>query len=168
MEKLSLNDVDVVPHFMGINSDRRPLASVIEELGFAATYLELEPGEAFSGGLHTHRDQEELFVVLEGTAMWETKSEPGDDPSYTEVGPMEVIHFARDDDFQTGRNESDGLVRALAIGVPGRRHDHEETLVAAECESCGRETVHTIDAEGRMPDPEETTIVCQECGHELL
>jgi uncharacterized cupin superfamily protein len=167
MERVSIDEVDAVPHFMGANTHRKPLSRAIEGMGFAATYLELDPGEAFSGGLHTHTDQEELFVVLEGTATWETKVEAGAEPTLTEVGPMEAIHFDADDVYQTGRNESDGIVRGLAIGVPGSRHTWEGTRALVDCETCGEETVFTLEGEGRMPDIEEMTIACTECGSEL-
>lgn len=73
MEKLSIEDVGAMPYFMGANTRRKPLSRAIVEMGLATTYLELDPGEAFSGGLHIHTDQEELFIVLEGTATWETR-----------------------------------------------------------------------------------------------
>lgn len=167
MEKVSIDDVDAVPHWMGANTNRRPLSRAIEGMGFATTYLELEPGEAFSGGLHTHTDQEELFVVLDGTATWETKEAAGDEPTRTEVGPMEAIHFGMGDAYQTGRNETDDVVRGLAIGVPGSRHTWEGTKALIDCETCGEETVFTIEAEGRMPDIEDTAITCTECGTDL-
>jgi mannose-6-phosphate isomerase-like protein (cupin superfamily) len=167
MEKVSIGDVDAVPHWMGANTDRRPLSRHIEGMDFATTYLELDPGEAFSGGLHIHTDQEELFLVLEGTATWETKEEAGGESTFTEVGPMEAIHFGEGDVYQTGRNETDEVVRGIAIGVPGSRHNWEGTRALIDCATCGEETVFTIEAEGRMPDIADTTITCTECGTDL-
>lgn len=167
METVAIDDIDAVPHWMGANTERRPLSRSIEGMGFATTYLELDPGEAFSGGLHTHTDQEELFIVLEGTATWETKEEPGDEPAFTEVGPMEAIHFGESDVYQSGRNESDEVVRGFAIGVPGSRHTWEGTRALIDCETCGEETVFTIEGEGRMPNIEDTTITCTQCGTDL-
>lgn len=164
METASIEDVDAVPHFTGANTNRKPLSRAIERMGFAVTYLELVPGEAFSGGLHLHTDQEELFLVLAGTATWETKEGPGDEPTLTEVGPMEAIHFEKSDVYQTGRNESGGVVRGLAIGVPGSRHDWAGTGAFVDCETCGEETVFTLEGEGRMPDIGEMTIACTRCG----
>ena len=167
MERVSIDDVEAVPHWMGANSHRKPLSRQIEGMGFATTYLELDPGEAFSGGLHVHTDQEELFIVLEGTATWETKEGPGAQPTFTEVGPMEAIHFDEGDVYQTGRNETDEVVRGFAIGVPGSRHSWEGTRALIDCATCGEETVFTIEAEGRMPDIEDAIITCTECGNEL-
>lgn len=152
---------------MGANTHRKPLSRAIEAMGFATTHLELDPGETFSGGLHVPTDQEELFLVLEVTATWETKEGPGDEPTLTEVGPMEAVHFGTGGIYQTGRNESDGVVRGLAIGVPGSRHAWAEARALVDCETCGEETVFTLEGEGRMPDVEEMTIECTDCGTEL-
>jgi len=38
-------------------------------------YVELAPGDAFPGGLHTHGDQEEVFYVLSGIATFEVGRE---------------------------------------------------------------------------------------------
>jgi len=170
MQKVTLDELERVPHFMGANSDRRPLSRAVDGMGFATTYLELEPGEAFSGGLHTHTDQEELFLVLSGTATWETKTEPGADPERFEVGPMEAVHFGTDDVFQTGRNESDGTVTGLAIGVGSPRHNWDGVRALVECAACGAEAVHSLAApdavDQRMPELDEMTITCTECGNE--
>lgn len=170
MEKVAIEDVEAVPHFMGANQHRKPLSRAIEAMDFAVSYLELQPGESFSGGLHTHTDQQELFVVLEGTATWETKGGPEGEDRRLEVGPHEAIHFESSDAFQQGRNESDGVVRGLAIGVPGSRHRWEGVEALVDCPDCGRETVFGVvpdDPDGRMPDAEATRFVCSECGHEL-
>jgi hypothetical protein len=56
MQTGAVDDVENVPHFMGINSHRKPLARAVEEMGFAMVHFELDPGESFSGGFHTHHD----------------------------------------------------------------------------------------------------------------
>jgi mannose-6-phosphate isomerase-like protein (cupin superfamily) len=172
MQKVPAADVEPVPHLMGANTDRRPLSRAIEAMGFAATVLELAPGESFSGAPHKHNSQEELFYVVEGTATWETKAAAGAEPEVVEVGPNEAIHFTEDDVFQMGSNQSDDVVQALAVGVPGTRHEWEDALGLVDCPECGVETVHTFSvvegaADVRMPDPEEMIIACRECGNEL-
>ena len=168
MQQVSIDDVENVPHFMGINSHRKPLSRAIDGMGFAMVYFELDPGESFSGGLHTHRDQEELFYVLEGTATWEIKDGPGADLETYEVGPGEVVHFQRGGPYQTGGNRSDERVVAVALGVPNPRHGWADTEVLVDCAGCDRETVHDVvaddPADERMPDLEEMSIACQECG----
>ncbi|OLZ39492.1 hypothetical protein A6E15_00175 [Natrinema saccharevitans] len=167
MEKRSVDEIENVPHFMGINSRRKPLSRAIEEMGFAMVHFELEPGESFSGGHHTHHDQEELFYVIDGTATFEVKSGPGAEPETHEVGPGEVIHFERGGSYQTGGNEGDERVVAVALGVGEPRHGWADTKVLFDCENCGRETVHDIEAvrpeDERMPEPDETVISCQDC-----
>ncbi|ESS10438.1 MAG: cupin domain protein [uncultured archaeon A07HR60] len=172
MQKVATDDVANVPHLMGVNSTRSPVSRAIDDMDFAMVLFELDPGESFSGAPHKHLNQEELFYVLEGTATWETKPEAGADPQYVEVGPNELIHFQEDDVFQTGRNESDDLVKAVTVGSPGARHVWEQSLGLADCPDCGAETVHTFvpdddAADVRMPTPEEMAISCRECGNTL-
>jgi len=102
MEKVDIDDVD--SKFMGDeNVDRRGLTDELDASDLAINYYRLEPGQSFSGGMHTHMDQEEVFYVVEGTATFETPEDEVD------VGPDEAIRFAPGD-YQTGRNETDGDV----------------------------------------------------------
>lgn len=66
MKKLPIDDVENVPHFMDIKSHRKPGSRAIDAMDFAVVYFELEPDESFSGDLHTHHEQAELFYVMEG------------------------------------------------------------------------------------------------------
>jgi len=169
MQKVAIEDVETVPHFMGANTTRRPLSRAIEEMGFATTYFELDAGEAFSGGLHTHHDQEELFYVLEGVATFEVREQPGGRSESIDVNASEAIHFGREDVYQTGGNESEKPVVGIAIGVPGARHDWEGVEAVLDCGECGQETAHSIVPAGeatRMPDAEEIVVTCRECGTE--
>jgi quercetin dioxygenase-like cupin family protein len=169
MQKVTVDDLEAVPHFMGANTTRRPLSRAIEGMGFAMTYFELEAGEAFSGGLHTHHDQEELFYVLEGTATFEIREQPDGPSESLTVSAGEAIHFGREDVYQTGGNESERPVVGLAIGVPGSRHGWEGVEAVLDCGNCGRETAHSIvpaDKQTRMPDAEEMVLTCRECGTE--
>jgi len=132
---------------MGANTVRKPLSRAIEAMGFAMTYFELAPGESFSGGLHTHMNQEEVFYVIEGTATFETMD--GD----VEVGADEVVRFAPGE-YQEGKNESDGRIRALALGAP---QDAGETRSALPCEECGADYhVAVVDESG-------VTLECPDC-----
>lgn len=170
MEHVSIDEIEAVPHFLGANSHRKPLARAVDGMGFACTYFELDPGESFSGGLHTHTDQEELFVVLEGTATFETADGPGAERETVTVGPHEAVHFEAEGPFQQGRNETDSLVRGFALGVPGSRHEWTGTRALVECPDCGQERVFEFepdDEDERMPDPVDVTTVCSVCGHEL-
>jgi len=170
METVDIDDIEAVPHFMGANSHRKPLARAMDGMDFACTYFELEPGDSFSGGLHTHTDQEELFLILEGTATFETASGPGAERETGEVGAGEAIHFEADGHFQQGRNETDGVVRGFALGVPGSRHEWDGVEALVDCPECEAERVFEFepdDGDDRMPDPAAVTTVCSVCGHEL-
>jgi uncharacterized cupin superfamily protein len=148
MEHVAVDDVATT----GRVADRR--AGLTEPLGLsdaAINYFELAPGDGFSGGMHTHLDQEEVFYVLEGTATFETPE------TSVEVGAGEAIRFAPGE-YQTGGNESDERVRGLAIGAP---QDQGETRSGVECRDCGADyhEVHVDDGQMRL--------VCPGCGHEI-
>jgi mannose-6-phosphate isomerase-like protein (cupin superfamily) len=157
MEKTAVDEVTAEPHPMGVNTERRPLSDVLGTEHVAIVHYELKPGEQFSAGLHAHHDQEEVFVVLSGTATFE-HGERGESSTTVEGG--EAIRFAPGE-FQCGRNESDGPVVGLAIAAPGRRHDWDEIESPAPCEECGTVTGHGV----RAPDG-GMVIYCLDCGAE--
>jgi uncharacterized cupin superfamily protein len=131
MQKIATDDVE--PTAMGGGDlDRRGLSEPLGTDDVAINYYALDPGEAFSGGMHAHLDQEEVFYVIEGTATFETKSEPTADSETVEVAAGEAIRFAPGE-FQQGRNESDGRVVALALGAP---RDSTEGRIPQPCEEC--------------------------------
>jgi uncharacterized cupin superfamily protein len=147
MEKVAIDDLENHPRV----ADVQKHAS--EPLGLAdmaLNYYELEPGESFSGALHTHMNQEEVFYVLEGTATFQTK----EDPVTVEGG--EVVRFAPGE-YQEGRNESDDRVRALAMGAP---KDDGETRTALPCQECGAE-YHEVEVTADGVD-----LTCPDCGNE--
>jgi uncharacterized cupin superfamily protein len=116
----------------GSEIDRRGLAGPLGAEDVAVNRYVLAPGEAFSGGLHAHLDQEEIFYVVEGEATFETRPEPTADSETITVGPGEVVRFAPGE-YQQGRNESDDTVVALAIGAP---KDTTEARLAQRCPAC--------------------------------
>ena len=63
MRKVAIDEVDIELSPLGVHSVRRPVSDALGTEHFAMNYFELEPGESFSGGLHTHHDQEEVFYV---------------------------------------------------------------------------------------------------------
>ena len=157
MERVSIDDVEAEPHPMGVNRERRVLTDALGAEEMTAVHYELEPGEQFSGGLHTHHDQEEVFYVLEGTATFEY----GTDGEKTDVESGEVIRF-EPGEFQCGRNESDDVVVGLALAAPGSQHDWEQLESFAPCGECGEVTAHGV----REPD-QDFVIYCKECGNEM-
>ncbi|PLK18159.1 cupin, partial [Natronobacterium gregoryi SP2] len=124
-----------------------------------ANYFELEPGEAFSSGLHTHYDQEEVFYVQAGTAIFDTGT--GEVP--VEAG--EVIHFAPGD-FQQGYNPEDaeGRVVAFAFGAPGAKHDWDQIESLVYCRHCDDKEGHSLS----VTDDATFELTCSECGNSFV
>ncbi|WP_435146799.1 cupin domain-containing protein [Halobaculum sp. P14] len=147
MEHVDIDDVEPsVPG--GRDVDCRGLTAPLDTDGLALNYYRLSPGDSFSGGLHTHLDQEEVFVVVEGTATFETPDEE------FAVGPNEAVRFAPGE-YQTGRNEGDDDVVAFALGAP---RDSTEIRIPLECRECGH------DALAALPGDDGMQYECPECG----
>ena len=149
MEKVSIGDVE--PNAFGSDIDRRGLSDPLETTDLALNRYRLAPGERFSGGMNAHMDQEEVFVIVEGEATFETM-----DGEVT-VGEAEVIRFAPGE-FQSGKNDSDGEVVAFAMGAP---RDSEDVRLPQNCPECGHDNVRAI------PGDDGFDLQCPECGAEL-
>jgi uncharacterized cupin superfamily protein len=153
MEKVSLDDVIIENNPLGVHSHRKHLSKVLGTEDFGMVYFELEPGDSFSGGMHRHHDQEEIFFILEGTATFETLEETRevDAPGCIRIPPGT---------YQQGNNECDDLVRALAFGAPGSQHDWDQLESLVYCQECEEKTDHstTLTEDGQFE------IECKECG----
>jgi uncharacterized cupin superfamily protein len=125
----------------------RRLAEPLGAENLALNHYELAPGEVFADGLHAHMDQEELFYVLEGVATFETME------GTTEVEAGEAVRFAPGE-FQQGRNESDGVVRGLALGAP---RDSTDVRVPVACTACSAGSLRAVPAD------EGFTFACPDC-----
>ncbi|WP_121744708.1 cupin domain-containing protein [Natronorubrum halophilum] len=154
MEKVAIDDVDIEVNPMNVHSVRRPVSRALGCTDFAMNYFELESGESFSGGYHTHHDQEEVFYVQEGTATFET--EAGD----VTVEAGEVIRFAPGD-FQKGYNDADEPVVGFAFGAPGARHDWDEIESMIYCQDCEAEVGHGLE----LTDEGVFRMTCTDCGN---
>jgi quercetin dioxygenase-like cupin family protein len=122
MNKVSIDDVGIGANPMEAHSVRKPVSRALGTEHFAMKYFELEPGEPFSGGMHTHHDQEEVFYVQSGTATFEKPDRE------VAVEEGEVIRSAPGE-YHKGYNdpgEGDGTVVAFALGAPGAAHDWDE------------------------------------------
>jgi len=148
MQKVSVDDLDNDPRVADV---QKHLTDPLSLSDMALNYYELEPGESFSGGMHTHMDQEELFYVMEGTATFQT------DEGSHEVGAGEAVRFAPGE-YQEGRNEGDERVRALAMGAP---QEMGETRAKVPCSECGADYHVTEVHESGV------TLTCPDCGNEL-
>jgi len=151
MEHVSVDDADAHEEL-----DRRGLTEPLGTSDLAINHYQLAPGEGFSSGLHTHLDQEEVFYVISGTATFDVADEPLDDPERVEVGAGEAIRFAPGE-YQTGTNEGDGDVEALALGGPKESTD---VRVPGPCPSCENDALALTFEGGEMGTE------CPECGAE--
>lgn len=52
--------------------DRLRLSDPLDTTAIAVNHYRIPPGNEFPSGVHAHMDQEEVFVVLDGTAAFET------------------------------------------------------------------------------------------------
>lgn len=156
-------------------ADVRPLSDPLGTADVAINRFRLEPDERFSGSLHAHEDQEEVFVVVEGEATFETYLPDGGTDRQSgdgagefgevTVGAGEVIRFAPGE-FQSGRNESGDDVVAYALGAP---RDSEAVRVPLSCSACGhgavRPTIRDDDQVLVCPDcGAESAVACEACG----
>jgi uncharacterized cupin superfamily protein len=155
MEKVSIDDVPVQNSPLGVHSVRKPVSSALGTTDFAMNYFELEPGESFSGGLHTHYDQEELFYIEEGYARFEV----GLDRDEVMVETGELIRF-EPGEFQAGYNEGDGTLRGWALGAPKAKHDWDQIETVVDCRECGEETPHGLE----LTDEGRFRMTCVDCG----
>lgn len=161
MRKVAIEDVDNVPSPLGVHSVRRPVSDALGTEHFAMNHLELEPGESFSGGLHAHHDQEEVFFIRSGTATFELTDEPDSETTETvTVDAGEVIRIPSGT-FQEGYNDADNdePVVGLALGAPSSRHDWESIESVIHCAECGEETAQTM----ALTDEGSFEFTCTEC-----
>jgi len=155
MEKVSIDDVPVQNSPLGVHSVRKPVSSMLGTTDFAMNYFELEPGESFSGGLHTHHDQEEVFYVEEGLARFDV----GLDRETVLVEAGELIRFAPGE-FQAGYNEGEDTLVGWALGAPDSKHDWDDIESIVDCRECGEETPHGLE----LTDEGRFRMTCNDCG----
>ena len=133
MQRVDIDDVEQKT-LADESVDRRGLTDALGATDLAINRYALDPGEAFSGGLHAHLDQEEVFYVVSGTATFEAKDDPNGETETVEVGAGEAIRFAPGE-FQQGRNEGDERVVALALGAPKPSTELRTPQPCPECDS---------------------------------
>ena len=161
MRKVAIDDVDVERSPLGVHSVRTPVSDALGTEHFAMNYFELQPGESFSGGLHTHHDQEEVFYVLEGTATFDVADEPSTDATETvTVEAGEVIRFPPGQ-FQEGYNDDEEPVTGFAFGAPSSKHEWDEIESVLPCSECGEETGHGLS----LTEENTFEFTCTQCGN---
>ncbi|ELY92980.1 hypothetical protein C483_06610 [Natrialba hulunbeirensis JCM 10989] len=186
MEHISIDNIESTP-YDDLHTDRRDLAAPLGTDHLAITHYVLESGERFSGSVHAHMDQEEVFVVLEGEVTFEVVRVDGEHDEQDEqngldehdeydeqderdetdgveltVAEREAIRFAPGE-FQSGRNDGDERVVALALGAPRDSDDVRITRIPVlddrdvSCPDCDHDHLR-IGREG------EAELICPECG----
>jgi len=154
MEKVAIDAVDNERNPMKVHRVRRPVSRALGTDHVAMNYFELDAGESFSGGLHRHNDQEEVFYVEDGTATFEV----GVDREEVAVEAGELIRFPPGE-FQKGYNAGEAPVEGWAIGAPGPTHDWDELQSRAYCPECDGERTHDVAlADGTFE------LTCTDCG----
>ena len=134
--------------------DARMLTGSLGTTDVAINHYRIRPGEGFPGGLHAHLDQEEVFVVLEGEATFQTLEET------VTVEANEAIRFGPGE-FQTGRSEAEGDLVAIAIGAP---RDTDETRVPVACPDCGHDDLRPAATDGDGDSNANVELACPACG----
>jgi uncharacterized cupin superfamily protein len=150
MRKATIEEID---SWMGPASVKRSLTKALGTEDVSMNYYELEPGESFAFGYHSHAGQEEVFYVMDGEATFET------DEGEETVGAGEAVRFAPGE-WQQGWNRGEDRVTALAIGAP---QESGETDILRECPDCGERTEQEI---GRAEDADALVTHCLDCGAE--
>jgi mannose-6-phosphate isomerase-like protein (cupin superfamily) len=154
MEKRAIEDVRVENNPLGVHSERRPVSDALRTEQFAMNFFRLEPGESFSGGIHTHHDQEKVFYVESGSATFHV----GRDRETVTVEAGELVRF-EPGEFQVGRNESDEEAVGWALGAPGATHDWKQIESLVHCRECDDETVHGLE----LTDGGRFRMTCTDC-----
>jgi len=147
MKQVTIDEVEPWPS--GGDAAARELGAILGAEHVAINHYTVEPGDRVSG-LHAHGDQEEVFLVLEGTATIETLE--GD----VELESGEAIRFAPGE-YQSVTNDATRELVVLAIGAPS---DSEDLRIPLPCPECGhdwREPVLTDSG---------PVLVCPDCGAE--
>ena len=147
MRRVATDEVD---RWASPAAEKRPLSEALGAAHVAVNYYELEPGDSFGFGYHRHPEQEEVFVVTEGTVTFET--EAGD----REVSAGEAVRFVPGE-WQRGTNRGDERVVALALGAPAESSAVE---IRRDCPDCGGRTPAEV---ARADDGEGLVTVCEDC-----
>lgn len=162
MERVRIESIDPDPY-----DDASVRGELTERLGttdLAFNYYCIGPGGGLPGGLHTHMDQEEVFIVLEGEATFETMQDA------VTVGTGEAIRFGPGE-FRSGENHADEELVVLALGAPRAT---EDIRIPASCPECGHDALRIESGGERFrftcPGCEIAHVPenCLDCGHDEL
>ena len=146
MRKVAVNDA-LAAQIDGV--DRRALGDALETADVALNRYVVPADERVSG-LHAHADQEEVFVVLDGTVTFERLD------GTVSVGKRHAVRFAPGE-FQSAKNDSTDRAIMLAIGAP---LETDDVRVPVGCSTCEHGEMQLSFSDG------EESLVCPVCGAE--
>ncbi|MFC7142430.1 cupin domain-containing protein [Halosimplex aquaticum] len=164
MERVVIDDLSPSA---ALDVDRRGLSGPLDTSDVALNRYRIPPGEGFLSGLHTHADQEEIFLVVDGTATFETlpESDPPSDPAdpprtgrEVTVDAGEAVRFAPGE-YQSGYNRGETDLLAFAVGAP---RESTDVRVPVRCPECGGADLG-LDTGG-----DALSFVCPDCGAERI
>lgn len=144
MERVVIDEVESSDYGRGV--DHRLLSEPLGTTDVSINQHRLEPGERLSGSIHTHLDQEEVFIVLEGECTFDCPSQS------VSLAAGEAIRFAPGE-YQSGYNSGDSRAVVLGLGAP---KDSEAIRIHADCQECGHSGLcpTVIDGEERLECPD--------------
>lgn len=145
------------------NIDRHELSAPLATTGISVNHYRIPPENGLPGGVHAHMDQEEVLIVLAGTAEFETM----DGTITVEAG--EAIRFGPGE-FHSGTNAAEQDLVALAVGAPRAT---EDVRIPFACSACGHSDLRLTTDDGLQfvcPDcslTQRPNEVCPACGGDL-
>jgi uncharacterized cupin superfamily protein len=150
---------DAIEHATdGRGRERRDLGTGLGTTDVAVNHYRVDPGERVSG-LHAHGDQEEVFLVLEGTLTFEASlpDDGGEEGREVAVGAGEAVRFGPGE-YQSSKNDGDEVATCYALGAPP---DTDDVRVPLACPDCGHDHVRPT-----LSDVREPVLACPDCGTE--
>jgi uncharacterized cupin superfamily protein len=134
----------------------RRLTEPLGTTDLGLNHYRVSPGEGLPAGLHAHADQEEVFIILEGEATFETlvRGDGKRETAELTVTAGEAVRFAPGE-FQSGNGRGEGPLVVLALGAP---RGSEDVRLPLPCPDCGHPDTRL--------DADEMTFVCPACGDE--
>lgn len=159
MEHVAVDDVE--PTGFGDDVECRKFSDCLGTTGVAINHYRVAPGEGLPSGLHAHGDQEEIFVVLDGEATFETLGPRRSEAEEVIVGSGEAVRFAPGE-YQSGRNDADADLVVLALGAP---RNSEDVRVPLACPECGHDYLRPeVVEDGPKTDEAGVVLACPDCG----
>lgn len=138
--------------------DHRSLHDGLDSSTIAINRYRLAGGQRVPWGLHAHMDQEEIFLILEGTLRFETLD------GTIDVGSDAAIRF-EPGEFQVVMNPANDHVVYFALGVP---KDSDDIRIPRTCPHCSFDQLRIDrDSEAGLTCPNcdgEVDAACSVCG----